>query len=260
MGSGIGKRAAEAAKTALQRIEMLETLVQVYGEDRMKLLDSLNGVNAIIENRLITLEKCINAVVEVVDKVVTAAKKQNKVVAGGANTPEGLEIVEAFRALEDVTTTLKRQLRDEMTRTMESDKAGLAAAVAAGQLAPDDVISETSLIVGREYDVNGDIRHPGWVQLLHGQAKGTLKAELIGKKAGDVLPMGKGKFEVLEVYKVIAQPTSAPATATPAATSEPEPAPAVNAELSQEEADKALAEYMATATDDSSGPADSTVN
>jgi hypothetical protein len=253
MGSGATKRALENSKTALQRIEILETLVQIYGEDRMKLLDSVNGVNAVVEHRLVTLEKCMNAVVEVTDKMAAALNKLN--LSCVDVNPDTKEMTDVHFSFDDVTSTLKRQLRDEQTRDMENNKAQLAQAVADGALVLDEAINESSLIIGREFENDGSPRHPGWVQLLHGQAKGKLKAELIGKKAGDMVAMSRGTFEVLEVYKVVvktaeelkAAENAAAPPAADAAPVDPEAAPEVNAEISEEDAEKALAEYMADA-------------
>lgn len=250
MGSGATKRALQNSLTALERIQRLEGLTALFNEDRQKMLGDINRVNGITEHRLVTLEKSMNAVVEIVDKV---ADTLNKLDLSYDTTEDGVTTRRGIK-LETVMVVLKRQIQAEQAERAEQEKAAIAQAVKDGLIAFDETVSESSLIVGREVEADGTVRHPGWVQLQFSEARPDLKALFLGKKAGDSVSMGKGTFEVDEIYKAVPRaPEEAKAdagaeTAPAEAPAEPTPAPAVNAEVSAEDAEKAFDDYMAEAS------------
>ena len=93
--------------------------------------------------------------------------------------------------------------------------ANLNAALARGDLVKVEAVSEKSVIVGREFDKDGNLVPPGRVQLSFRGFKPEFREKLLGKGVGFVFDIGAelaettgtpagetvtGKFEVSEVY------------------------------------------------------------
>lgn len=91
----------------------------------------------------------------------------------------------------------------QQTEEMEAKKSQLQAAVADGRIVKKDSISEASLIVATETDVNGKTIHPGRFHVNFGDIAPQFQEKLLGKRAGVKveIPGGAGVFEVQEVYE-----------------------------------------------------------
>lgn len=237
MGSGIGKKVL----TALQRIDRAEGAIEFLANDRRGLLEAVNRSLAMSDDRFNVLEKCMNAVSDVVDKLVIITKNEN------------VEAVDKAReALTDITSTLKRQLAEERQREANAEKAAIEMAVKAGEMVPVEVVDNTTVIVGREVNEDGSVTPPGWLQLMVGQAREDLKETLMGKKVGDTVPLGKRTFEIQELYTVVqkkpedevkqAEPGADVAGEGVAEEGPPVPPPATS--TTEADADKALQEYL----------------
>jgi hypothetical protein len=83
--------------------------------------------------------------------------------------------------------------------------------VSQGILAQQEVVDETSFLVGREVNDAGEVVNPR-LQFALQALQEDMRQKLRGSKAGDVISLqeGKLKFEILETYSV--QPPKAPET------------------------------------------------
>lgn len=128
--------------------------------------------------------------------------------------------------------------KKRMAEQVEREKALLKQLVDNGALVVADKIGEQSVIVGREYNTEGEVLGSGRVQVRFSQFTPDAKAKMLGQAVGFLLEVETGKFEVLEVYDPAPPkeavpsgpaPEAAPAPAAeaaPAAPAEATPAPA----------------------------------
>ena len=72
--------------------------------------------------------------------------------------------------------------------------------VEAGTLVPVDVITEDTLITGRQFNLQGEISVP-LIQGPYSSYTESLQGALLGKNLGFVYEGPEGKFEVTEIYK-----------------------------------------------------------
>lgn len=228
MGSGIGKRAREVVKPALDRLDALEANVRGLAMNQKQILESVNGVVARIQQDLSVMDDIVNAVSEIVGR-------------------------------DKILEVIKKMVEDRATARAEQEKARLAEALAAGELAKSDQpIGLGSIVIGRETTATGEVYGPGWQQFLVAKVKDeALRGVMLGRKVGDVVELpSTNKFEVQEVYEFVA-PTEGekvPQDAAPPAEqseaggelAEGAQVPATVPEV-DEEADKALEAYMAQA-------------
>ncbi len=99
-----------------------------------------------------------------------------------------------------------------------------------GTLVPADAVTEASVITGREFDKDGEIIPPGYVQVQFSQLSESAKKALLGQTVGFTFEANGPKFELTGVYAFA--PPKAPeelkAAPEPQATPEPvqaEPTP-----------------------------------
>lgn len=118
-----------------------------------------------------------------------------------------LEAVMQLLGRETVETTMKEIEDRRVTETMEAEKKALEELLAAGNLAKVEKVTEKSIIVGREYQPDGSLRHPGRAQVAFPRVDPQFQPKLKDQAAGFVmeLPNG-GKFEVVEVFEVVQKP------------------------------------------------------
>ncbi len=106
-----------------------------------------------------------------------------------------------------------------------------------GTLVVADVIGLDSVLTGREFDTEGNVTPPGYVQVQYAQLTDAAKAGLLGKGAGFVYENNGPKFEITGVYNFTSKaavtpplkeealaPAEAPVEAAPA-TETPQEAP-----------------------------------
>ncbi len=136
---------------------------------------------------------------------------------------EVLEAVVDLLGQDSVTLKIKEKRELKATAAMEQEKAALEELVKNGDVVKVEAITEKALIVGREYNPDGTVRHPGRAQVGFQRVDVQFQPSLSGQKAGFMfdLPNG-GKFEVVEVYEVVEKPepkaeeTKAPEAPPPA--------------------------------------------
>jgi hypothetical protein len=148
------------------------------------------------------------------------------------------EVVEALVQLlgkETVESTIRDTRERRATEAMEAEKKALEELKGRGDLAAVEKVTEKSVIVGREYNPDGTVRHPGRAQVAFQRVDESFKTGLLNQPVGFILELpNKGKFEVVEIYEVVEKPAPAPeapaeaaAETPPAPTAETTPAPAV---------------------------------
>lgn len=134
---------------------------------------------------------------------------------------EVLEAVVSLLGQETVQNTIKETRERKATELMEQEKKAMEELKASGAIAASETVTEKSIIVGREFNPDGSVRHPGRAQVPFARVDQNFKEALLGKSVGFVmdLPTG-GKFEVVELYEVVPKPAPE-APAAPAAESTP---------------------------------------
>lgn len=186
MGNSVNRQISQnqqkkAVRSALDRIESLE-------KDLIGLVNGINQVVGPLAQKMPVLEEIVQALVgqvgqEQVDSAIQAARTK--------------------RAQE----------------ASDASKAMLEEAIKAGSVVPTDKVTEKSVLVGEESDKDGNVIHPGRVQLTYDTIKPEFKTQLLGQEAGFSVdtPAG-GKFKVTEVYNMVDKaPDAPPADAVPAA-------------------------------------------
>ncbi len=119
-------------------------------------------------------------------------------------------VVEVVSALVEVSggkdlddkVQAKLQERQDAKAAAEAQKAKdvLKQLVDAGTLAVADTITEESIIIGREFDKEGNVVAPGYVQVQFSQFVEDAKKALLGQGPGFVYETNGTKFEVTDVY------------------------------------------------------------
>lgn len=140
-------------------------------------------------------------------------------------TAELASIVEAVVELfgsEVVDAKIKEISDRKVLANLDAAEKNLEKAKGAGEAVKADAIDSKSLIVGREFDKDGNVVFPGKAQLTYEAIKPEFQKKLLGQSAGfQVETPNGGKFEVLEVYKIIEKPAEkladGPTTPEPAA-------------------------------------------
>jgi hypothetical protein len=144
----------------------------------------------------------------VVMAVNEAFSGQSQRVARLASVVEA--VVELFGA--EVVDAKIKEVSDRKTMdSLERAKAALEEGLAKGDLLKADAIGDASLIVGREFDKEGQAIFPGRVQLQFAGIKPEFQEQLRGQGVGfQVETPGEGKFEVVEIYEVVVKASEAP--------------------------------------------------
>jgi hypothetical protein len=163
------KAERQAQKPILKRLLDIEA-------DLTGLVDALNKSLTLVEQRLTTLDEVSNAVVSVL----------------------GVELVQAA-----ITASHVKKAKADA----DAQAKALLMAVDKGLVIKSELLTEKSVIVGRELDKDGNEVPPGRVQMLYGQIKEEFRAALLGKPVGTQIdtPVG-GKFEVVDLYEIQEKP------------------------------------------------------
>lgn len=134
---------------------------------------------------------------------------------GISSQGEVLEAAVALLGRESVENSIKEARERRATETSEAQKKALEELVSRGELVAGTKVTEESVVVGREFNPDGSVRHPGRVQLAFQQVDAGFQAQFLGQAPGFTLDLPNGgKFEVQEVFEL---PPKAPEqAATPA--------------------------------------------
>jgi hypothetical protein len=151
-------------------------------------------------------------------------------------------IVKATMAGEDLNDeVLSRIMVDNNVVELRNKVSQL---ISSGMLAlSEEPINETNFVVGREVDDEGKVLNPR-LQFIVRSLQENLRAKILGAKTGDAVSFqeGKLKFEIQEVYSVVA----------PQVPAAEEAAPAPQAEASAPEDTEASAEAAEQSSSDAS--------
>lgn len=156
--------------------------------DRVKALEELtNGMAAYVQNEIPGLKSALANIVEVLNGIIRAS---------GEDFPTKLQA--AVKADRDARTA------EQVAR----EKAQLDSMVESGALQPADVVSETSVVVGREFNLEGELLGSGRTQVMFNQFTPESQEKVKGQGIGFVIEVATGKFEVTEIYNIV--PPKAP--------------------------------------------------
>lgn len=186
-------------RTATQKIEDLERVVSMLYQSVSALdgaVKSLMGTQrdmVLVRDALRLLNKKTEAIIQV-------AKQESGI------TPESVSDLVIKMNVED----LKAQVADYLQR---------------GSLIPSDEVSAKTYLVCEEQNADGSIANPRIQFRLDSQDPET-QAALTGKKVGDVVSFGEGKYnaKITELYSLVDSP--APQEAAPAQEAPAQAAPA----------------------------------
>jgi hypothetical protein len=173
-------------------------------------LEKLDAVVKNLENtieRVTQLEKVIESIIPAINKTFSNTNQQ---------ISEAVEVLDAVvKTLGPATieVAMVEERKAKATQEMERQKNELSVALAEGSLVSVDKVTEKSLIVGKETNPDGNIRHPGRVQVVYSRVEADFQAKLLGQAVGYVLelPTG-GKFEVVEVFEEVTKSVAPPAS------------------------------------------------
>lgn len=181
-------------KSALERIESIEG-------DLPKLVAGVNNGFANLEQRLNEFTEILNAISQLVgEKTVGDQVTSNRIARAEAMA--------------------------------QAQKEGLEKALAEGKVTVAEAAGEKTVIVGKEFDKDGNLIPPGRIQMEFRQIVPSFKEKFTGIKVGGTVetPNG-GKIEVVELYDIADPPPEAANADAPAdvATDAADAAPAAAA-------------------------------
>ena len=98
---------------------------------------------------------------------------------------------------------------------LNEEKARIATLVTEGNIAPTDVATEETLVVGAEFTADDKPVCLGYVSVSFNSFVEDVKNKLRGNGPGFKLDLPDGKFKILEVYKILKQPETQEAASQP---------------------------------------------
>jgi hypothetical protein len=175
------------AKNALERVAALETQVDSVTSMFPKLISAISEPINKMEYRLQRIEGQLAGVIEVLDTVVELVG------------PEQVQ---------------KRILENRIKQAAENAKSNqeaIAKGLAEGKLVKTDVVTEKSIIIGKETKEDGTLLEPGWFLLVFKTLENNEDKEaLLGQCVGFTRKAPNGNtFEVTDLYEAV---PPAPAT------------------------------------------------
>ena len=146
------------------------------------------------------------------------------------NVSEYLDVVIDMVGPEQVQKVIKERKAEKTRQETEASKALLTAALASGEYIATGVITEDSLVAGRQWNKAGDPVPPGFFQVHSKDFAPDFKPLLMGQAQGAEIDLGeKGKVIIDGVYEKDANWLAVP----PAATEGSEGLPPVEAPAAQ---------------------------
>jgi hypothetical protein len=178
------------AMNALEKLDVLSKTVDALSNEVSQMKEVLQNIIPAINKSFGNTNQQVSELIEVVDAVVTTL---------------GREVIE-----QAMVSARKAKAETEAA----SQKLELDTAVASGKLVSVDKVTDKSVIVGKETNPDGNVRHPGRVQVQYARVEAEFQGKILGQPVGFVLelPTG-GKFEIVEIYEETVKVESAPASA-----------------------------------------------
>ncbi|NBT57360.1 hypothetical protein EBT16_01105 [bacterium] len=156
----------------------------------------------------------IDVIEDTINELVTGMNNVIQQLNGRlADVSEKLDALATLVGPEKFQEVLKANALAKTKAQADAAKKALEQHVASGDLVAATTVGTESLVVGREFDKDGNLLEPGRIQLTFSGIKKEFQDQLLGQTAGFTVttPVG-GKFEVLEIYDFVAKetPTVAP--------------------------------------------------
>lgn len=147
-------------------------------------------------------------VVQAIDDSLSAQRK-----AGNDLATVVAAVVEIL-GMDQVDAKIREISDRRAAEAAETAQKALYDALANGTVENEDVVSETSLIVGTEKDASGAPVGQGRVQLTYERIAPEYQRELLGKGVGTTFATSNGgTFEVTGVYRILSSNTNTEASA-----------------------------------------------
>lgn len=106
--------------------------------------------------------------------------------------------------MDSVNDAIKAIRLERITAQVAAAQAALEAGIASGDIVETDVVTEKSLIVGREMDNDLNEIPPGRAQILVETMHTEQRAELVGKGVGTIISITpKAKLEVQRIFNMV---------------------------------------------------------
>lgn len=153
----------------------------------------------------------------ILDRVKALEELSNGLAGFVDNEVGGLKraVGELFDAINAIITVQGKEFDTKVLAELNSIRrnrsaAQIAKAVEEGKLQAADVVGEESLVVGAEFNSQGESVGTGRAQIYYSQFSEEAKPQALGAGVGTVIEVAGGKFEIQEIYDVV---KSAEATA-----------------------------------------------
>lgn len=173
-----------------------------------------------VRKRLDNLEGQMAELMDALNKVLSNQSRQIQ------EAVETLNAIVAHIGADKVAQIIVDERNKKAAEEAEGKKKTVAQLMQSGLLTKNEVITEKSIVTGRELDLNGEVVPPGYAQVQVATLKPEFKNQLLGQKVGFVLDTPSGKLEVQEILEYNDKPPQPEAAAQPAPT--PEDAANVN--------------------------------
>ncbi len=188
---------SEDNRTASQRIQDLEQVVTM-------LYQSTAQIKNAVENLLRTQSE-----MGLVKDALKLLNKKTEAIIQSAAPETGITVAAVSNLV--------------ISMNVEDLKAQVAGYIVSGHLAPTEEVAANTYLVCEEYNADGTVANPRIQFRLDSQDEATGEA-LKGKKVGDTISFGEGKFaaKILELYTLLEPKAPESASEAPAADTTPE--------------------------------------
>lgn len=154
--------------------------------DRLNSLEELTaGIAGFVQNEIGALKTASTNIVEVINAIIE--------ISGGEEF--------AKKVQEQIEAARRKRAEDQARQEQEA----VAKAVADGILVAADTISESSIVVGREFDSDGNVIGSGRIQFRFSSFAEEARPKVLGQGVGFIVDGTNGKLEVMEIYEVAPQ-------------------------------------------------------
>jgi hypothetical protein len=102
-----------------------------------------------------------------------------------------------------VQAAIAKAEQDRNDRQIERDKGLINELVRQGVIEAAEKVGPESIIVGREFDANGNLLGVGRAQVRFDQFAEAVREKVLGQSVGFVIEVDTGKFEVIEIYNQV---------------------------------------------------------
>jgi hypothetical protein len=162
-----------------------------------------------LEKKLQTIDKVVQNIVGAVNQGLGQASTQLE------NVVEVLDAVVKVVGPESIQSVMTAAREAKMEEQIQSEEEALNKLLESGDLMPIDKIAEQSIVVGREFKVDGSLRTRR-AQVPYSRIEPQFQPSFLGQGVGFVLELPNGgKFEVMGIYAIVDKTQALPTANSP---------------------------------------------